>query len=108
MKLLKKLALIRKRKAIQRIRKESAFWGYPLDDLSDEQLEERILGFAKIISNTGVSMDEAIAALGQVSRVLMKINGELSHTGIDVKKAAEGMRSTMDKLDNRAAGDIEK
>lgn len=69
--IIKKFLQVRqKRKAIKNIREVMAFFGHPLDDFSDEEIEERTILFAKAFSKTGVTAKQATKAfflLGQVT-----------------------------------------
>lgn len=57
------LRVRRVRHALLRIRRELRFWGWDTSDLSDEELEERILLASRIVARVGMTLAEA-AALG--------------------------------------------
>lgn len=47
-----------RRRAIRRIRREMGLLGYPLDDLTDEQIESGVREFGRIAVKVGVSVRE--------------------------------------------------
>lgn len=64
------LAERQRRRSLSVIREEFAFWGYPLDDLTDEEIEERVVEAGRALANTGLTAAEATAALRQVLGLL--------------------------------------
>lgn len=66
--------LWRRRRAMRRIRAEFAFWGYPVDDLTDEQLEEGAERFARSVAAVGLTAEEA-------GRVLSTFTASVAHNG---------------------------
>ena len=60
-----------KKKIIKSIRESMAFFGHPLDDFSDKEIEEGTILFAKAWSKTGVTVKQATEAallLGRAAR----------------------------------------
>jgi hypothetical protein len=55
--------------AIRIVREGFAFLGYPLDDLTDEELIAGIVGLVKVVANTGISAEEAASALVKLGEV---------------------------------------
>jgi hypothetical protein len=52
------------------IRNDLAALGFPVDDLSDEQLEAGVQEFARITAAAGVTADQAMAALTAVTKAI--------------------------------------
>jgi hypothetical protein len=44
---------------IKSLRNEFMLWGYDLSNVTDEQIEKRVIEIGKIIANTGVSSNQA-------------------------------------------------
>ena len=63
----------RKRKmAITRIRAELSFWGVDVSNMSDEELERRVIEFGHTIASLGVTTDEAVAGLVKMGCIANK------------------------------------
>lgn len=59
-----------RKRAIARIRRELSFWGVDTDDLTDDEIEERVVGFQQIVAKCGVSTQDAANALSAISQCL--------------------------------------
>ena len=60
------LKLIREwryRRAIRLVRREMACLGYPLDDLTDEEIQQGLNTLADVMSRMGMTIKEASAAM---------------------------------------------
>lgn len=70
---LKKLLLKRREptreETLKSIRREFLFWGYDLSDLSDDELERRIVEGQKRISQMGLTKEELLRACQAMARL---------------------------------------
>jgi len=48
------------------LRRELAFWGVDLSDLSDEELEERVATASRLIAGAGISSEAAARSMASV------------------------------------------
>lgn len=62
----------RKRRAMQRIREHAAFFGYPMDDVSDEQMERGMERLAVSFREAGLSASQAADVLRQAGPLLVE------------------------------------
>ncbi|PPB10886.1 hypothetical protein [Brevibacillus laterosporus] len=54
----------RRKRALRNIRREFTLWGMFVDDMSDDELEKRIVNTSRfLVSRTSVSIEEAAQAL---------------------------------------------
>ena len=60
-----------RRRAIKRLRRELEFWGCPVDDLTDEQIEEGAIAFAVAMSQFGTSCEEASKSFLKLGEALV-------------------------------------
>jgi hypothetical protein len=59
-----------RQRALRNIRETFAFFGYPVDDMTDEALEQGVVRIAQTMSRCGLSVDDAGRALQQFARAL--------------------------------------
>lgn len=59
----------RRRKTIGSIRDQMAFFGYPLDGLSDEQIEARVTELGRRIGRIGMSAEEVSMRLAGIAKM---------------------------------------
>lgn len=52
--------------SIRSIRESFAWFGYPLDDLTDEEIEEGVMRVSASMASMGVTAEEAAAGLRQL------------------------------------------
>jgi len=62
-KIVEKIRLMRRKKLMRRIRLELAIWGIDSRYLTDKQIEDGIVKFARLISQTGLTAKEAIEGI---------------------------------------------
>lgn len=58
----------RQRRAIHRVRKTMADFGYPLDDLTDEEVVQKVAELGKILAVTGITAQEAVTRFRAAAR----------------------------------------
>ena len=63
----------RRKRAMKRIRGELAFWGFNTQHLSDEEIEIRLGRFARIMSNSGLTVKDMQHAFSAVGWALSEI-----------------------------------
>lgn len=59
-----------RQRSLRTIRETFAWFGYPLDDLSDEEIEESVMRSAEAFASAGMTMDEATEAFAELGRML--------------------------------------
>lgn len=60
-----------KRRAMRDLRSHLRFFGVPIDDITDEQIEAGVLRASQIVARAGITGDEARTAINRVlSRLL--------------------------------------
>lgn len=59
---------IRRRRAnpVLRIREHHVALGFPLDDLTDEEIEKGVIAFGRLIASAGVTVEGAAKAMATV------------------------------------------
>lgn len=65
---------LRKKRAIARIRREMAWWGHDMSNMSDEEIEAGVICFSKAVVQVGVTASEMAKGLTAISRAL-RVNG---------------------------------
>ena len=63
----------KKMHAIQKIREEFAAWGYPLDNLSDEEIIDGVVRTSTALKLCGISMSEAVQGIKEACKILNRI-----------------------------------
>lgn len=59
-----------RRRSIAVIRETFAMFGHPLDELTDEEIEEGVAGWQEATARVGVTMAEASAAFASIGEAL--------------------------------------
>ncbi len=58
----------KRKRALKTIRCEMAWWGFSLDNLSDEEIEKRLKDVTKAIADTGFTIEELSTAIAELSK----------------------------------------
>lgn len=61
-----------RKRVIASLRAELAFWGIDTSDMSDEEIERRVVEAGKLLAKTGVSAAEAAAGLRNLATAVGK------------------------------------
>lgn len=61
--------MIEKQQAIASIRSHLAFFGLPVDSLTDEEIERGVIDVARVVQHAGVTTDQAIRATQAFARM---------------------------------------
>ena len=62
----------RRKKVFKSLREHMAFFGFNMSEITDEQIQERAITTAKLVSSVGVTTQQASDAIGKLALLNMK------------------------------------
>ena len=66
----------RMKRACQQVRREMAFWGHDLSDMTDDEMAERARRLANVIAECGVSIEDAASPTKAIAKEALVEMGE--------------------------------